>query len=139
MKTLETSLIETEAVVTQDPLPTVVADRGQMVRLFQNLLGNAVKFRGPSPPSIHIGVARAGQAWRISVRDNGIGIEKKYFERIFVLFQRLHTRTEYSGTGIGLANCKRIVERHGGHISVESEPGLGSTFSFTIPDRGTEP
>ncbi len=138
LKNLESSLKETEAVVTHDPLPTVVADRGQMTRLFQNLLSNAVKFRGASKPIIHVSALHKDKAWHISVRDNGIGIQKEYLDRIFVLFQRLHTRTEYPGTGIGLAICKRIVERHGGRISVESEPGVGSTFSFTLLDQETE-
>jgi PAS domain S-box-containing protein len=134
---LETSQTETGAVVTHDPLPTVLADRGQMVQLFQNLLGNALKFHGTEIPQIHLSVKRVKHDWRIGVSDNGIGIEKGYLERIFVLFQRLHTRTEYSGTGIGLALCKKIVERHGGHITVESKPGVGSTFIFTIPSKET--
>jgi len=134
---LETSLKETAAVVTHDPLPTVLADRGQMVQLFQNLLGNALKFHGVEIPKIHVGVKRVKNYWQIAVRDNGIGIEKEYLDRIFVLFQRLHTRAEYSGTGIGLTLCKKIVERHGGHIAVESEPGVGSTFIFTIPSQET--
>jgi PAS domain S-box-containing protein len=132
---LEASIRETDARVTRDPLPTILADRGQMTRLFQNLVGNALKFRGSSKPIINIGVHRADHAWRFSVRDNGIGIQKDYFDRIFVLFQRLHTRDKYPGTGIGLAICKKIVERHGGLISVESAPGVGSTFSFTVPDK----
>jgi PAS domain S-box-containing protein len=130
---LEVSLSETGALVTHDPLPTVFADRGQMIRLLQNLLGNALKFHGSAKPTIHLGVERADNAWRISVRDNGIGIPSEYLERIFILFQRLHTRTEYPGTGMGLAICKKIVERHGGQISAQSEPAVGSTFQFTLP------
>ncbi|MDX1943835.1 MAG: ATP-binding protein [Pirellulaceae bacterium] len=137
LKSLETSLRETKAVLTRDPLPRIAVDRGQMIRLFQNLLGNALKFHGPARPTIHVGAHREGEAWCISIRDNGIGIASEYFDRIFALFQRLHTRKEYPGTGIGLAICKKIVERHGGRIFVESEPDVGTTFSFTIPD--TEP
>jgi light-regulated signal transduction histidine kinase (bacteriophytochrome) len=102
--------------------------------LLQNLIGNAIKFRGHGRPTIHIGAERRDDGqWLISVRDNGIGIDPAYFERVFIIFQRLHTRDEYPGTGIGLAICRRIVERHGGHIWVESEPGAGSTFYWTMP------
>jgi len=104
-----------------------------MAQLFQNLIGNAVKFHGQEPPSIHISANQSDAVWTIGVRDNGIGIDPRYYERIFVLFQRLHDRSEYSGTGIGLAICKRIVERHQGKIWVDSEPGKGSTFYFTLP------
>jgi light-regulated signal transduction histidine kinase (bacteriophytochrome) len=106
----------------------------QTRQLFQNLISNGVKFRAAHPPEIHISAAHQEGEWVFSVRDNGIGIAREYWERIFVLFQRLHTRVEYAGTGIGLALCKKIVERHGGRIWVESEPGKGSTFSFTMPD-----
>jgi PAS domain S-box-containing protein len=132
---LEVAVTETGAVVTHDDLPVVQADAAQLAQVFQNLLSNALKFRGPEQPRIHVGVRRQGGTWRFRIQDNGIGIQPEYFERIFILFQRLHTRNEYAGSGIGLAICKKIVERHGGCIGVESEPGRGSTFFFTIPER----
>jgi PAS domain S-box-containing protein len=133
---LAVAIRESQAVVTHDALPTVMADPIQITQLLQNLIGNGIKFRSEQPPEIHVGAERREGEWVFSVRDNGIGIEPQYFERIFGVFQRLHTRREYPGTGIGLAICKKIVERHGGRIWVESEPGQGATFLFTIPTGG---
>ena len=130
---LEIAIAESGAAVTHDPLPTVRGDRGQLVQLFQNLIGNAIKFRGPEPPRVVVTVKAQHGEWQFVVGDNGIGIEPQFFDRIFEVFQRLHGREEYSGTGIGLSICKRIVEQHGGRIWVESKPGPGSTFHFTIP------
>ncbi len=134
--TLHQEMQETGATVTSGALPTVLADRSQLTQVFRNLLGNAVKFRGGRQPEIHVDAVRSENTWQFSVRDNGIGIDKQFAERIFVIFQRLHTRKEYQGTGIGLALCKKIVERHGGRIWVESELGHGATFFFTLPVPG---
>jgi light-regulated signal transduction histidine kinase (bacteriophytochrome) len=150
---LQLMIEDYHAVVTHDPLPTVVADGAQLAQVFQNLVSNAVKFRGAEPPRVHISAlayppsplplpvgeegGRRGEGEVLfSVRDNGIGIDPQYFNRIFVIFQRLHGREEYPGTGIGLAICNKIVLRHGGRIWVESAPGQGATFYFTLPVRG---
>jgi PAS domain S-box-containing protein len=133
LKNLATAIAESGAVITQDTLPTVMGDLTQLTLLFQNLIGNAIKFRRREPPPrIHVGAQLQGKECTVSVRDNGIGIDPQYFKRIFDIFQRLHTRQEYPGTGIGLAICKKVVERHGGRIWLESAPQQGSTFYFTL-------
>ena len=135
---LQMSIEENDAVITRDHLPTVVADDIQLGLLFRNLISNAIKFRKEEPPHVHISARDQGKDRLFLVRDNGIGIELEYRDRIFVIFQRLHDREEYPGTGIGLSVCKKIVERHGGNIWVESEPGQGATFNFTVPKRGAQ-
>jgi PAS domain S-box-containing protein len=135
---LRASIEGSGAAVTHDALPEVAADEAQLVQLFQNLIGNALKFKTAEAPRIHVSAAPRQDAWEFAVRDNGIGIEPQYFERIFMVFQRLHGKGEYPGTGIGLAICKKVVDRHGGRIHVESRPGEGSTFFFTLPRRGGE-
>ncbi len=130
---LQATIKKSNAVVTYDELPTVMADISQMVSLFQNLIGNAIKFRSEEEPRVHISADRKEDEWIFSIKDNGIGIDSKDAERIFIVFQRLHNKDEYPGTGIGLAICKKIVERHGGRIWVESKIGKGSIFYFTIP------
>jgi light-regulated signal transduction histidine kinase (bacteriophytochrome) len=130
---LQAAIWDSAATVTRDDLPSVRGDQVLLTQVFQNLVGNAVKFRGTAPPAVHVSAVRSGSEWVFSVRDNGIGFDPRYAERIFVLFQRLHGRDRYQGTGIGLAVCKKVIERHGGRIWAESKPGQGSTFSFTIP------
>jgi len=132
---LQIAIKESGAVITHDDLPTVMADSSQLARLFQNLISNAIKFRGKEASKIHISARKKEDEWIFNFKDNGIGIDSKFSEQIFVMFQRLHTKKQYPGTGIGLATCKKIVERHGGRIWVESEQGKGSTFYFTIPNR----
>jgi light-regulated signal transduction histidine kinase (bacteriophytochrome) len=121
------------ASVTHGELPVILADGQQVTQLFQNLIGNAMKFRAEEPPKIHVACEERPDLWVFTVRDNGIGLDPQYSDRIFMMFQRLHTKAEYPGTGIGLAICKKIVDRHGGRIWVESQPGKGCTFGFTIP------
>jgi PAS domain S-box-containing protein len=133
IKNLEVGIRESDAVVTNDPLPSVKGDAVQFIQLFQNLIGNSIKFQGADPPHVHITAKRANGGWVFSVQDNGIGIDPQYSKRIFEIFQRLHSQADYPGTGIGLAICTKIVERHGGRVWVESEPGKGATFYFTIP------
>jgi signal transduction histidine kinase len=132
-KFLEVAIKESQASITHDPLPKVRADERLLIQLFQNLIGNAIKYRSDRKPEIHVGVTLDSDKWLFSIRDNGIGIETAYIDRIFIIFQRLHNRTQYPGTGIGLAICKKAVEYHGGRIWVESEVGKGTTFYFTLP------
>lgn len=134
VKNLEAQTRDANAVITRDPLPEINAERPQMILLMQNLLGNAVKFHGSEAPRVHISAARENNGWVFSVKDNGIGIAEKDNEKIFEMFKRLHSRRKYPGTGMGLAICKRIVERHSGRIWLESAEGAGSTFFFSIPD-----
>ena len=138
MANLKIAIEESEAAVSYDVLPTVMGDEGQLVQLFQNLIGNAIKFRREEPPKVHIWARRRNSVVTFSVNDNGIGINPQHSQSIFEIFRRLHTREEYPGTGMGLAICKKIVERHGGHISVQSQPGQGSTFDFSVDMAGGE-
>jgi signal transduction histidine kinase len=133
LRNLGRALEETGARVEAESLPTVPADEGQLVQLFQNLIGNAVKFHGDEPPRVRVEAQRRNGEWEFAVADNGIGIDPDYGDQIFEIFQRLHGRDEFTGTGIGLAICRKIVDRHGGRIWLESTPGEGSTFRFTIP------
>jgi PAS domain S-box-containing protein len=134
LKNLSSAIHESGAAVTHDRLPDVRGDKTQLTQVFQNLVGNALKFRDPGrPPRIHVGVCRQQEQWLFTVADNGVGFEQQYAEKIFVIFQRLHGRGSYPGTGIGLAICRRIVERHGGRIWARGEPGKGATFFFTMP------
>jgi PAS domain S-box-containing protein len=133
---LRITLEQSGAVVTHDSLPALMTDETQLTQVFQNLVGNAIKYRGAEVPRVHVSATKNGDSeWIFSVRDNGLGIAPQYFERIFILFQRLHGRNEFEGTGIGLAICKKVVERLGGRIWVESQPGKGSTFHFALPER----
>ena len=134
LSNLSLATAESGAVITHDPLPELTADAGQLTQLFQNLIANAVKFRREGAPRVHVRAERVAEEWVFAVSDNGIGIDPDYFDRIFLLFQRLHAKGDYPGTGIGLALCKRIAERHGGRIWVDSKPGAGATFYFSIPD-----
>jgi signal transduction histidine kinase len=139
LSNLKVAIEESGATVTHEPLPTVLADGPQLVQLFQNLIGNAIKFRKDEPPEVTISAERIEDKWRVSVRDNGIGLDMAQADRIFTIFKRLHTKSGYPGTGIGLAICKKIVEQHGGTIRVESQPGAGSTFIFTLSPTSGEP
>ena len=133
---LRATIQESGALVTQDSLPVITSDDTQLTQVFQNLVGNAIKYRSAEVPRVHVSAMKnGGKDWIFSVRDNGLGIDPQYFERIFVLFQRLHGREEFKGTGIGLTICKKIVERLGGRIWVESQPQKGSTFYFALPER----
>jgi len=130
---LRGAIEESGALVTHDPLPMVIADEMQLTQLFQNIVGNAIKYQNPGVPRVHISAALNDEKkWNFSVKDNGLGIDPRYFEKIFGMFQRLHKRATFAGTGIGLAICKKIVEQHGSSISVESQPGQGSTFRFAL-------
>jgi light-regulated signal transduction histidine kinase (bacteriophytochrome) len=138
-QSLDAAMQESGAVVTYANLPDVWADRSLLSQLFQNLIGNAIKFRKAAPPEITVLAEKAGGNWLFSVSDNGIGIAPEYAENIFVVFQRLHARADYPGNGIGLAICKKIVEHYGGRIWVEAKAGEGSTFKFTLPAARTRP
>ncbi|MGB6802984.1 MAG: ATP-binding protein, partial [Candidatus Sulfotelmatobacter sp.] len=138
LQALAAAIEESGAVVRHGELPVVWADRTQVAQVFQNLIGNAIKFRGKEPPMVSVQAEQAGQQWQFSVSDNGIGIAPEYAENVFIVFQRLHGRAEYPGNGIGLAICKKIVEHNGGKIWVESQDGSGSTFKFTLPCYGHE-
>jgi light-regulated signal transduction histidine kinase (bacteriophytochrome) len=130
---LNAAIQQSGAVITQDPLPPVRVHRFQLEQLFQNLIGNAIRYRSEKRPEIHVAAERRDGMWQFSVRDNGLGIDPEYREQIFGMFKRLHSAAEYPGTGLGLAICERIVERAGGRIWVESHSGRGSTFLFTLP------
>ena len=134
MSNLEVAIREAGAVVEHGELPRVIVDEGQMVQVVQNLVGNAVKFHGETPPVVRVDSVRKDGDWVFSVKDNGIGIDPQFFERIFLVFQRLNG-TDYPGTGIGLSIARKVVQRHGGRMWLESQPGQGSTFYFTVPIR----
>lgn len=133
LQNLDSMIEETQAVIESETLPTISGNPTLLTQLFQNLINNALKFRGEAAPHIEIHARRAGLMWQVSISDNGIGFDQRYADRIFVLFQRLHAQTRYTGTGIGLAICKKVVESHFGEIWVESETGVGTTFTFTLP------
>jgi light-regulated signal transduction histidine kinase (bacteriophytochrome) len=137
IKVFEQKINENDAKIRVNELPVIKGNRTQLEQLFQNLIGNALKYRGKESPCIEIGANDEGSGWVFHVKDNGIGIEKKFYDKVFVIFQRLHGKNEYGGTGIGLAICKKIVERHGGKIWIESEPGNGTTFYFSFPKPQT--
>ncbi len=137
LRNLRSAINENGATVTHDPLPTIFGDDSQLLQVFQNLIGNAIKFRRDEPPQIHVSAVKNKNEWVFSIKDNGIGIESRHLDRIFVIFQRLHKRSQYEGTGMGLAIVKKVVERHGGRVWVESEVGVGTTFYFTMP-QGSE-
>ena len=132
LENLKAAIRDSAAVVSHDTLPVVLGDAPQLMQVFQNLVGNALKFRGEAPPRVHVAAALKDAEWVFSIADNGIGIDPQYFDQIFVIFKRLHPGHRYPGTGIGLALCQRIVQRHGGRIWVESTPGQGATFHFTL-------
>jgi light-regulated signal transduction histidine kinase (bacteriophytochrome) len=134
MALLDSSIHDSGGQVTVGDLPTIMGDRSQLVQLVQNLIGNGLTYHGDKPPNIHVSAEHRGKEWIFSICDNGIGIDPNHYEQIFEIFKRLHDQTEYPGTGIGLAVCRRVVDRHGGRIWVKSEPGHGSTFHFTIPE-----
>jgi PAS domain S-box-containing protein len=138
MANLKIAIEECGASVSYDVLPTIMGDEGQLARLFQNLIGNAIKFRQEEAPQVYISAQRRNNMVTFSVKDNGIGIDRQHSQSIFEIFRRLHTKEEYPGTGMGLAICKKIVERHGGHISVQSQLGQGSTFYFSVDTAGGE-
>ena len=138
LSNLKLMLRDNKVTISHDPLPYVMADPTQLIQVFQNLILNGIKFHGEEAPKIHVSADKKASEWVFSVQDNGIGIDPKYSERIFEIFKRLHRKTEYPGTGIGLAICKKIVERHGGRIGVEFELGKGSTFYFTLPINPAE-
>jgi light-regulated signal transduction histidine kinase (bacteriophytochrome) len=131
---LQTAIAEASAIITSEPLPFVAANFGALIEILQNLIANAVKYRGQEAPRIHVGCSRSGSEWVLSIADNGIGIELEYRDDVFLPLKRLHTQAQYPGTGLGLAICKRIVEAHGGRIWLESTPGTGTTVYFTMPD-----
>lgn len=130
---LQMSIEQSQARITHGELPIVLADGSQLAQVFQNLIGNAIKFHGDQPPAVHVEARRDGNWWLFSVQDNGIGIAPEFGEKVFMIFQRLHAKDKYPGTGIGLAICKKIIDRHGGRIWVESALGQGATFYFTLP------